>query len=149
MEVRQKIVNRNRIRNSPIMNNSLGLQKKTPVINFDNCDISDEDVSIRDEEKCCVCGQHNISKFSLLFTMWTYNFRVFSNHFFRHTIREMNPMTTDNTLFPLHKQNHIKKPGKYALHTYLELKSSPLSKLGYTIFLISSQIVPSQIGIII
>ena len=38
------------------MNNSLGLQKKTPVINFDNCDISDEDVSIRDEEKCCVCG---------------------------------------------------------------------------------------------
>ena len=37
------------------MNNSLGLQKKTPVINFDNCDISDEDVSIRDEE-CCVCG---------------------------------------------------------------------------------------------
>ena len=38
------------------MNNSLGLQKKTPVINFDNCDISDEDVSIRDKEKCCVCG---------------------------------------------------------------------------------------------
>ena len=56
MEVRQKIVNRNRIRNSPIMNNSLGLKKKTPVITFDNCDISDEDVSIRDEEKCCVCG---------------------------------------------------------------------------------------------
>jgi hypothetical protein len=26
------------------------------VINFDNCDISDKDVSIRDEEKCCVCG---------------------------------------------------------------------------------------------
>jgi hypothetical protein len=46
-----------------------------------------------------------ISKFSLLFTMRTYNFRVFSNHFFRHTIREMNPMTTDNTLCPLHKFN--------------------------------------------
>ena len=44
------------------------------------------------------------------------------------------------------QQNHIKKPGKYALHTYLELKSSPLSKLGYTIFLISSQIGPRQIG---
>ena len=27
-----------------------------------------------------------------------------------------------------------KKNGKYALHTYLELKLSPLSKLGYTIF---------------
>ena len=37
--------------------------------------------------------------------MRTYNFRVFSNHFFRHTIREMNPMTTDNTLCPLHKFN--------------------------------------------
>jgi len=28
----------------------------TKVVNFDNCDISDDDVSIRDEEKCCVCG---------------------------------------------------------------------------------------------
>jgi hypothetical protein len=29
----------------------------TKVVNFDNgCDISDEDVSIRDDEKCCVCG---------------------------------------------------------------------------------------------
>jgi hypothetical protein len=32
-------------------------KENTKVVNFDNgCDISDEDVSIRDEEKCCVCG---------------------------------------------------------------------------------------------
>jgi hypothetical protein len=31
-------------------------KENTKVANFDNCDISDEDVSIRDEEKCCVCG---------------------------------------------------------------------------------------------
>ena len=30
-------------------------KENTKVANFDNCDISDEDVSIRDE-KCCVCG---------------------------------------------------------------------------------------------
>ena len=73
MEVRQKIVNRNRIRNSPIMNNSLGLQKKTPVINFDNCDISDEDVSIRDEEKCCVCGdfEPRLCEINLTLNLWS------------------------------------------------------------------------------
>ena len=54
MEVRQTIVNRNRIRNSPIMNNSLGLQKKTPK-SLTFITVIYEDVSIRDE-KCCVCG---------------------------------------------------------------------------------------------
>ena len=54
MEVRQKIVNRNRIRNSPIMNNSLGLQQKTPK-SLTFITVIYGDVNIRDE-KCCVCG---------------------------------------------------------------------------------------------
>jgi hypothetical protein len=50
----KKIVNRNRIRNIPIMNNSLGLQKKTPK-SLTFITVIYEDVNIRDE-KCCVCG---------------------------------------------------------------------------------------------
>jgi hypothetical protein len=37
------------------MNNSLGLQKKTPK-SLTFITVIYEDVSIRDEEKCCVCG---------------------------------------------------------------------------------------------
>jgi hypothetical protein len=136
----------------------------------------DEDVSIRDEEKCCVCGDFEPKALRdkpyiefvkwaqcVVCCHWVHLSYCVPEKVVRKDTKVVCPhckqqwklrnillyfliscwlFNIDNYLNRILYSNHQlhtslkshKKNGKYALHTYLELKLSPLSKLGYTIF---------------